>query len=190
MAIRRNERPDGTTTVCVPPLAELPPVVPAPVGRSQDGRIVDPETAREIGRKGGVAKAMGRRLFKELGAVPAKTHPDFEPFWALAQRWFEQEMTELANRSGGYVGPSATAVMRKAAEAFAWSEYANSKAIEEANYIIYDRSAKYAEVMRQHLLAADTLATRQAAARKAQAKPADPYAAFRDVIAESEEGEE
>jgi hypothetical protein len=188
MAIVRKEKGDGTTTVCTPPLSELPPIVPAaPLARRSDGTIADKETAQALGRKSAASKAIGRRLFKELGAVPGNTHPDFAPYWALAQRWFEQEMEELANRSGGYVGPSATGVMRKAAEAFAWSEYCSAKAAEEANPIIFDRSAKYGEVMRQHLLAADTLATRQAAARKAQAKPQDPYAAFRNLAEEGDE---
>jgi hypothetical protein len=187
MAIRRNEKEDGTTIVCTPPLEELPPlVVTAPLARRSDGTIANKEAAQALGRKSAASKAVGRRLFKELGAVPTNTHPDFAPYWALAQRWFEQEMEELAGRSGGYVGPSPTAVMRKAAEAFAWSEYCAAKAGDEANYIIFDRSAKYGEVMRQHLLAADTLATRQATARKMarQEQNNDPYAAFRDLANE------
>lgn len=187
MSFRRSVQKDGTTTVKLPALDEMPPVVPAaPLARRPDGTIANKEAAQALGRKSAASKAVGRRLYKELGAVPSRTNPDFEPYWALAQRWFEQEMEDLAARSGGYVGPSATGVMRKAAEAFAWSEFASAKAAEEANFILFDRAAKYGEVMRQHLLAADTLATRQAAARRAQAKPQDPYAAFRDVITAEE----
>ncbi len=183
--MKRTTRSDGATSVQLGALDEMPPIVPAaPLARREDGTIANKEAAQALGRKGAASKAIGRRLYKELGAVPSLTNPDFEPYWALAQRWFEQEMEDLAARSGGYVGPSATGVMRKAAEAFAWSEFASAKAAEEANFILFDRAAKYGEVMRQHLLAADTLATRQAAARRAQAKPQDPYAAFRNVVIE------
>lgn len=163
----------GTPRVEVLPADEQPlgigaparePAPPEPAGvRDSSGRITDRQYARELARRGGLARAAKAKQLRALsglglrGALPES----LRPFLDDAEQFAVAEVARLANDcGGGTCPPNASALVQQAALAMAGSRAAY------ASGDVVTGSRLGAEV-RSCLLGARELTVREAETRKA-----------------------
>ena len=180
----------------VSPVDELPSGLPepaaelsGPVERRQDGRVASSEAARQLGQRGGRARARRRaaiaaagsrlRLGRHLTELRASAH--LAPFVDEAERWLDQTAKELASSTGGgRLSPMVTSILQSAAWARAFSSFFYDAASREtwtwvrgADGTKAERPAtdlplaasRMATESRQHCIAAFELCAREAASR-------------------------
>lgn len=80
-----------------------------PKGRDPSGRLTR-ETARAIGRKGGQAKALRRKLMDTLGLLPLEKDATFAPYRDMAEA-YRQELTRQFVERFGAVDAAASATI-------------------------------------------------------------------------------
>ena len=185
MSLRSGHgRGAGVPRVEVLPANELPSPVPAPtaeivtpVRRRQDGKLADVDSARELGRRGGFAKARRVRLVDSLGIKKIAEEATFKPYRDAAEEFTTHHLGELAKQAGGSVGPAPSTMVASAALQLAASRWAFDRGAEENDATFIKLGSSLANDSRQNLLAAYELAVREAKARVA-ATPRDPLASF------------
>ena len=153
-----DEQPRGIPA----PSREPPPPEPDAVRRS-NGSIADSCFARELGRRGGLARAAKAKQLRALsglglrGALPEKLRPFLED----AEQFATHEVQRLAEECGGGVcPPNASALVQQAALAMAGSR---------ASYAAGDMVAgsRLGAEVRSCLLGARELCVREAETRQA-----------------------
>ena len=187
---RADELPRG--------VAAAAPDQAGPVARDRSGRITSSEAARELGRRGGRAKAekdvtkWARTL--GVGAVLEKLGADanVKPYVDESDRWYRERAAEVASVVGGGVASAGvcsvlrTAAMQRAFSAFffelgmtgafAWNRSEGGKPTIDPRTDLVLVASRLGDASRQNLLAAHELAAKEAASRP---KPnAYPWAAL------------
>lgn len=172
-----NGRPTTLTPSTLDMLPPLPAVVAEPsppVARAEDGKIADSDAAKELGRRGGLAKAQKKKLMTELGLARLADNAEFTPYYKHAQSWFEAMTESLASQSDGYLGPAPMSLLQLAAAALAVAKFATDKTFADANLAFAGLIKNMGDFQRQNILAATDLARREAESRRA-AKKDEPF---------------
>lgn len=169
----------GTPHVEMPPPDELSAAVPAavssvPLAFRPDGKIGDSHTAKELGRRGGVATARRVRLIDSLGLATLAEGSLFAPYRAAAESFVAHHLDELARLAGGRVGSGPSTMVSSAALQLAASRFAFDRAAETGDISTMRLGSQLATDSRQNLLAAYELAVREAEAR-GKTDGADPF---------------
>lgn len=192
MTVRRSQgkaRPQVARATELPRAVAAPQAAPTrPVERSADGKIATQEAARELGKRGGRARAErdARTWGRTLGlgglltALEADAH--LKPFVDESQRWLRARVAEVASNVGGGVASAgvvsilttsawqrcfSSALFEIAATAaFAWVRGAAGETpkIDPRTDLVMVAS-KLGDASRQNLLAAFEIAAKEAAAR-------------------------
>jgi hypothetical protein len=160
----------------IPPPVAVPEAAPsAPLCFRQDGRIADSETAKALGRMGGRAKAAKLRLLDGLGLSAVVGETTFGPYIAPAEELIAAQMSNLATQAGGVVGPAPASMVASACLQLAASRWAFDRGAEQGDPALMKLGSALADASRQNLLAAFSLAVREAQARPApdERKPWD-----------------
>ncbi len=182
MALRSGHgKGRGTPHIEVLPADELPAPVPAePVqpARRPDGTIADSEAARELGRRGGLAKAKSVRLVTSLGLGKLNENSAFASYRKGAEEFHTFHVEALAYQAGGIVGPApntmiATAALQLAVSRYYFDRFHETLAMEDSKM-----ASNQGDASRQNLLAAYELAVKEANARKAAAPPVNALDAW------------
>lgn len=139
-----------------------------------DGKIATSETARELGRLGGLATARRVRLVDSLGLSKLTEDCAFGPYRNAADEFVSHHVAQLANSAGGEVGPAPSTMVASAALQLAGSRYCFDKFAETADASWMKLGSTLANDSRQNLLAAYELAVREAQGRPKT--PRDPLA--------------
>lgn len=159
----------GAPHVEVPPHDELPapvPGEPVPLARRDDGTIADSETARALGRLGGLARARRIRLVDSLGLARVAEDSAFAPYRTAADEFVEHHLAELARVTGGHVGAAASTMIASAALQLAASRYAFDRFAETVDSSWAKLGSSMADASRQNLLAAYSHAVLEAEGRE------------------------
>lgn len=131
----------------------------------------DATAARELGRRGGLAKAARAaklRALQSLGLDPALVSPDLLPYLDRAEEWAEAEVARLAAHVGrGHTPPNVCVLIHSAALNLAASRLAFSRG-ELA------LASRLAAEMRQHVLAAHELTAKEAKSRPSELEGMTP----------------
>jgi hypothetical protein len=181
MALRRahGTGADALVRVEVLPADELPrpvavpaPVVARPVERRQDGKLADSASAKELGRRGGYAKARRVRLIDSLGLKKIADDASFKPYRDAAEEFVSHHRASLAKQAGGELGPAPSTMVASAGLQLAASRWAFDRGASENDASLIKLGSALANDSRQNLLAAYELAVREAEARKSSQAPA------------------
>lgn len=172
----------GKPRVEVLPADELPQPVPritsqpaVPLAFRQDGKIANAETAKELGRRGGRAKARRVRLVDSLGLAKIAEDSAFGPYRNAAEEFVSHHLASLAMVAGGEVGPGPSTMVASAALQLAASRYAFDRFAETADPSWAKLGSTLSNDSRQNLLAGYELAVREAKARRDVAPSATPW---------------
>jgi hypothetical protein len=168
----------GRPHVEVLPADELPAGVRGPARpvapRDGAGRLLPGVGTSELAREGGRAKAEARQLGQLLGLADVEDGHPWAPYARLAREWRDHHMGTLAATvGGGEVGPGPASIISSAALQLAASRWLSDQGAREADAKALLDASRLADASRQNLLAAHELA-----AKEAQARPRDPYAAL------------
>lgn len=191
MTLRKGHgKEKGSTRIEVLPPDELPKPLPAdpaaqtaPLARREDGTIANSEAAKELGRRGGEARANKKRLLQGLGLANLSAEAAFKPYWDSVQAWVEAQLTETTIAAGGYLGPGPASIIGSAGVALAASRFFSDEAARTGNLQLFISAGRLSETSRQHLLAAYELAVREGKARRETAKT---YASLEEIVAQVE----
>lgn len=163
------------------PQKDLPKPVAAPVAAPtpslafrQDGKIADSETARFLGRLGGLKKARNLRLVDSLGVAKLAEDSAFIPYRNGAEQFVEHHSAELAKVAGGSVSSGPSSMIASAALQLACSRFAFDKFAETGDASWMTLGSKLANDSRQNLLAAYSHAVLEAEGR-AKTEGEDPF---------------
>lgn len=172
----------GRPHVEVLPPNELPQPVPVPAAMRDTslpvrhgGKITDSETARELGRRGGLAKARRVRLVDSLGLAKIAEESTFGPYRNAAEEFTSHHLTQLATVAGGQVGPAPSTMVASAALQLAASRFAFDRFAEAGDPSWAKLGSSLANDSRQNLLAAYELATREAKVRRDSSTSGTPW---------------
>jgi hypothetical protein len=152
-----DEQPVG-----VPEPSRKPPLAEPANARLPNGRLAEGQAARELGRRGGLAraaKAAQLRALTGLGLLGA-TPESLKPFLEAANQFAAAEVERLARECGGGVCPqNAAALVQSAALAMAGSReaYARGDAL---------AGARLGAEVRSNLLGARELTVLEAKSRR------------------------
>jgi hypothetical protein len=146
----------------------------------QDGKIADRETAKEMGKRGGEAKARKVRLVDSLGLSTIAEDSTFAPYRTAAEEFVKAHLVSLATQAGGEVGTGPSTMVASAGLQLAASRWAFDRAAELSDPALMKLGSTLANDSRQNLLAAYELATREAAGRPKS--PAEAQADLRRRI--------
>jgi hypothetical protein len=138
-----------------------------PIRRRQDGKLADAESARELGRRGGEAKARSIRLIDSLGLSRVLEQTTFGPYRAAAEEFVAHHRAALAAQAGGELGPAPSTMVASAGLQLAASRWAFDQGAAANDAGLIKLGSSLANDSRQNLLAAWEMATREAAGRKA-----------------------
>ncbi|MBX3205497.1 MAG: hypothetical protein KF764_10540 [Labilithrix sp.] len=182
MTLRKGHgRGAGQPRIEVLPADELPAPVPAlepvstrPVTRRKNGTIADSASAKEIGRRGGLARMRKARLVSALGLAELAVDAAFAPYRRAGDEFVRAELEKLATQAGGEVGPGPSSIVASAGLQLAASRFVSDKAAASGDAALFQTASKLANDSRQNLLAAYELAVREAKARRDVA-PVTPW---------------
>lgn len=138
-----------------------------------DGKIADSETAKELGRRGGLARAGKIRLLDSLGLSKLVDQTTFGPYRQGAEEFVKFHCSILARQAGGELGPAPSTMVASAGLQLAASRWAFDRGAEENDPSLIKLGSSLANDSRQNLLAAYELAVREAQARAANSDPRD-----------------
>jgi hypothetical protein len=166
----------------------VPALVPedaVPIARREDGKLATSEAAKELGRRGGEAKANKKRLLQGLGFAKLADDSAFKKYWDSVQGWLDAQLVEYAIVGGGRLSPGVASIVGSAGVALAASRYFSDLGATtlEGHYFI--TAVKLGESSKAHLVAAYELATREAKARSAVAE-SGALDVFADVLEEQQ----
>ena len=177
----------GTPHVEVPPHDELPAPFPvSPRGEATGKPAADRGDGGEFTRGPGTRalavvankiKARKVRLVDSLGLSDMVAESSFGPYRAAAEEFVEHHLAELAKQAGGEVGPAPSTMVSSAALQLGASRWCFDRGAEQCDAALMKLGSALADASRQNLLAAFSLAVREAQARPRVA--VDPLAAFR-----------
>jgi hypothetical protein len=153
------------------PLPGEVPVNSITVARREDGKIATSEAAKELGRRGGEAKANKKRLLQGLGLATLPDNNAFRRYWDAVQAWVEAQLVETARCGGGYLGPGAASMIGSAGVALAASRYFSDLGFMTTEGHYFMTASKLADQSQRHLMGAYELATREGKARAELAQP-------------------
>lgn len=163
----------GVPRIEVSPADELPAPLPArlpaparPVARRQDGKLANSESAKALGRLGGLAKAERVRLVSSLGLQKLAESAALKPYWSAAEEFTAHHTKELAALAGGSLGSGPSSMVVSAALQLAASRYLFDIGAQTGGPALLKQASALANDSRQNLLAAYELAVREAQSRK------------------------
>lgn len=177
----------GAVVEVMPPDEQADPlprplaVADVPLVFRRDGKIGDVATAKELGRRGGHAKAQRSRLVAGLGLAELAGDAAFRPYQVAGDEWVDRHLQELANVAGGRVGPGPASIVQSAGIQLAASRFLADQAARSGDGATFARASSLSNDSRQNLLAAYELAIREGKARAAAASPADLERAMREA---------
>jgi hypothetical protein len=96
---------------------------PGPVNRRSDGTVADSESAKELGRRGGQARALYGRILRSLGLVELAADHAFHPYEAAGQNYANAYIASLARMFDGYCGEGPASIVKTAGMQLAVSRY-------------------------------------------------------------------
>lgn len=170
MALRKGHgNGAGVPRIEVLPADELPavqPALPEQVVRRADGTLANPDAAKALGARGGLAKAQKKKLLQGMGLVSMSEDNTFTPYYKAAQAWLEAVTGIYAAMCGGALGPGPSALLGNAAIALAMARHLTDKAFNEQNELHARQATRYWDAMKQAKLAAYELGIREAKMRK------------------------
>jgi hypothetical protein len=137
-----------------------------PVRRRPDGKLADTESAREMGRRGGAAKARRVRLVDSLGLSSLVEQTTFGPYRAAAEEFVAHHRSALAQQAGGELGPAPSTMVASAGLQLAASRWAFDQGALKDDAGLIKLGSSLANDSRQNLLAAYELAVREAESRR------------------------
>jgi hypothetical protein len=167
---RHNELPDGVPA----PAAPIVPPAAARVGRS-NGRIASAELARELGRRGGLARAALGATLRSLECMGLRPVAGCDltvvaPFLADGEALATHECARLAQvAGGGHCGAGPTSMIQTGALELAASRYLFSTG-DPSQFAL---AARLGDAARQNFAMAFELVCKEA---KARASARDPMA--------------
>lgn len=183
----------GLRVELLPPDEQPKPVaidlanVPAPLARSESGKILTSEDAKRLGARGGLMKAAKRRLLESVGLVKLAHEHNFHDYWKATLAWTDAASMELALACGGSLGPGPKSMVGSAGALLAGSRYFSDLAMRtddlKLKIELFKTAGKLADQHRQALLTAYEYGNRIGEALRN--KPTDPFAAFITIAAES-----
>jgi hypothetical protein len=172
----------GTPHIEVPtdgmpaPVAAPPAAPSVPLAFRQDGRIADTLTAKELGRRGGIAKASKLRLVDASGLARIADDSAFKSYANAAKDLTAHHLAELVNVSGGHAPTSASSTMvASGALQLAGSRYAFDQFAATADPSWLKLGSQLADASRQNFLAAYSHAVLIAKAREDSDTTPDPW---------------
>jgi hypothetical protein len=172
---------------------------PVPVTRGQDGRVQAGESARELGRRGGLARAqrradaLGYASSFGLGRLLVEFKDDdaIAPFAKEGEVWMAEQIVACArDYGGGQLSPACIAIWRMASwqrlyasflfdaatkSSFAWdvterdAEQRPKRALPRTDLLL--AASRLADASRTNILSATDLAAQEAEARKDRHDP-------------------
>lgn len=160
----------GQPRVEVLPADEQPapvPAAPVNIARRSDGTLADSESAKALGKRGGLARARRASMLAGLGIKRPPEGSPMAPYVRAAEEWLTEHMSALASTAGGHVGPGPASIVASAAMQLAMSRYLADQGIESGDGDMLKKASALANDSRQNLLAAYELAVREAEARDA-----------------------
>lgn len=140
----------------------------APVRRPLGGHVMSLEARREMGRRGGLAKARKARALRVLMSLGlhGTPLPELELYWEDADAFGKHEVARLAQVvGGGTCGASPSSMIQSAALQLA----ASRKLFADGQFL---PASKLADASRQNLLAAHEICANEAKARQQMARDA------------------
>ncbi|MFO0735742.1 MAG: hypothetical protein U0270_07680 [Labilithrix sp.] len=140
--------------------------------RRLNGTLEDSESAKELGARGGRARAAKVRLVSALGLASLADDAAFAPYRTAGDAFVTEHLAALALQAGGEVGPGPASIVASAAMQLAASRFVNDRAMQSGDAKLLKQASDLANDSRQNLLAAYELAVREATARNASAKTA------------------
>lgn len=174
-------KPTTLTPAVLPePLPAVEAAVAAPVDRDEAGKIASSEAAKELGRRGGLARAEKRSVLAKLGLERLIDNAPLADHYKAAQVWFEDTLNSIALQSNGYVGPAPIGLLQVAAGAFAAARYGQEQLANSGSGAWLGMIKQNADLQRQNVLAATDMAINEAKSRKA----AKENPAFHDIFAD------
>jgi hypothetical protein len=155
----------GQPRVEVLPVDELPaplPAVPVQVARRSNGTVADSQSAKALGRRGGLAKAGSVRLVDSLGLSKLADEARFHPYREAAEGFVKAHLASLAAQAGGEVGTGPSTMVASAGLQLAASRFCFDLGAEKSDPALMKLGSALANDSRQNLLAAYELAVREA----------------------------
>lgn len=175
MALRKGHgNGAGVPRIEVLPPDELPepkPDLSPPLARNEDGTVADSNTAKALGRRGGLAKAGKIRLLQSLGLVELAEDAKFKPYQKAAEGFIKLHLSATAPCVGGNVGPGPASIVCTAGWQLAASRYLFDRAAQTGDPKLFHRASMLGNDSRQNLLAAYELARREGDTRKDNENP-------------------
>jgi hypothetical protein len=174
MALRKGHG-NGTGSPRIevlPPDEQLMPVPApqaepaAPVARAPDGKLIGSEAAKELGRRGGLARAAKKRWVTALGITELDETHKFKSYYTRAEQWVEQRLVELAGLAGGSVGAGPAQMVVAAGRSWSLAWYYYDLGLSTDNPRFLTDSSKVSNEAKQLDMAAYEMAVREAAARR------------------------
>ena len=147
------------------PVAAAPALPAVPLVFRQDGKIGDAATAKELGRRGGEAKARSLRLVDSLGVAKLAEGSVFAPYRGAADQFVDHHLAELARLAGGSVGSGPSSMVASAALQLAGSRYCFDRFAENGDAAMLKLGSSLSNDSRQNLLAAYSHAVLEADVR-------------------------
>ena len=149
--------------------------------RREDGTLLDSESAKALGRKGGLAKAYRARFVAGLGIAELADDDAFRPFQLAGDDFFRHHVAALAEQAGGVCGAACSSMVASAGLQLAASRFLFERGARSGDAQTLKLASSLANDSRQNLLAAYELAVREAQARSA--RPKDAHAALTAALA-------
>lgn len=178
---KKRGKPTTRTPAKLPePLAAVLPAEAAPVERDAAGKIASSEAAKELGRRGGLARAEKRQQLASIGLERLVDNAPLTYHYRVAQEWYEDTLLDITTQAGGYVGPGPIGLLQVAARAFAAASYAQEQMGNTGSGVWMGIVGKNTDIQRQNMLAATEMAINAAKSRKAAKETDTFYDAFAD----------
>lgn len=166
----------GQPRIEVMPVDELPDPIPLqapPLQRAEKGKIKDSATAKELGRRGGLARQHKLRFIAALGLKKLPDEAELTPYIRNGEGWLKVKSAELAAIAGGNVGVGVSSILSTAARQYVASIYlfdlgTEIGGVSGAN--LMHKAGILGNDARQNLLAAHELAIKEGKLRAEMAQ--------------------
>ena len=169
------------------PFDELPKPDPtaapsAPVARRADGTIADSQSAKELGRRGGQARALYARILRSLGLVELATDHEFHPYETAGQEFADSYIASLARMFDGYCGEGPASIVKTAGMQLAVSRFFYDRGKLTGDAKLLGQASALGHDSRVSAGSAYELQSREAGARKIAGGGVDTVAAMQARI--------
>jgi hypothetical protein len=155
----------------------------SPVNRRQNGTLADSQSAKELGRRGGQARALYARILRSLGLVELAPDHAFHPYEAAGQEFADAYIASLARMFDGYCGEGPASIVKTAGLQLAASRFLYDQGKQSGDAKLLGQASSLGNDSRINAGAAYELQSREAVARKG-AQKTDPGATLAAITAQ------